>query len=156
MKTTSLLCTIITVAALLHRLSYADTPNHPSEPPRSESPGKTVRNRYSEEPHGSNNKKLAGQTPAEGTNRPNISGITMNNNSTIQKQLGGAGKTGLAENKVVSSSALPVRPPTVISFPGARTEKIHHHGANPAAIGGVVNSVGNTALINGTGINRKP
>lgn len=119
MKTTSLLCTIITVAALLSRLSFADTPNQPAEPKHLEGRGKTVKNAFSEAARGFNNQKPAGQTP---------------------------------EN----NSALPVRPPTVISSPGARTKNAQHRGTNPAAISGAINSTGNTAAINGTGMKRKP
>ena len=155
MRTSNLLRTIITVAALLHRLSYADTPDHPSERVHSESHGKIVRNRVSEAPHGVSDQKLLNQTPAEGTSRPNTSGSIVNNNPPDQQQLGGAGRTGLGENKVVSISALPVRPPSFSSFIKP-TPKDRHHGPNPAVIGGRKPSIGNAASINGTGIKSKP
>ena len=65
-------------------------------------------------------------------------------------------KNGLIQHKTVSS-ALAVRPPRVFRSSSFSQDNVRHRGPNPAVIAGSANSrTGNTGMINGTRMNRRP
>jgi hypothetical protein len=65
-------------------------------------------------------------------------------------------ETGLVHQETFKSGQA-VRPASVARFPVSLRNDVRHRGANPAVIGGPVNSAGrNTGAISGTSVHRRP
>lgn len=99
--------------------------------------------------------KIGPKQPPNNRVRPQ-SGNPTNLHKPGTDKSGRAAKSALMQHETVNS-ALPVRSAKVIRPTVPSLNHVHHHGANPAVIGGSANSAGKTAgAIGGTGAHHKP
>jgi len=69
-------------------------------------------------------------------------------------QAGSSGSTGVP-NKLVSNRSVPVHLPRVAALSGQQVMNAHNRASSRAMIGGIANATKSTAVINGTGMNRR-
>ena len=154
MKTCAFVFTIISCAAVMHGISYADPPNPRSEQPQSGNRDKTISDRSSEGGRASNNQKRSDKTRTDSSRPNNVARKVTNLNQSGFNKSAAATRVGLLENKPMTNRILPFHPQGIVPLGGPPLKNLRNHGPSPAIIGGPATSTGNAAAINGTGLKR--